>query len=376
VRHFSRPRGADAAVVERTLPDAGFSDARREISGWPGYAPTPLCPLDGLARSLGLAKILYKDEGGRFGLGSFKALGGAYAVARLAAGLSAAERARLTVCAATDGNHGRAVAWGARLQNCRCVIFVHEHVSQGRIDAIASYGAEVRRVPGTYDDSVREAAAEATRNGWTVVSDTAWDGYEEIPRQVMHGYGIVADEIADTLGDDAPSHAFVPAGVGGLAASVAARFLRRWGGRRPRFVVVEPETAACCFAAAEAGRPVAVPGTLETVMACLSCGEVSPLAFPVLAAASDDFLAVEDDWARRAMRVLADPPHGDAPVVAGETGAAALAGLLAAVADPATRAALGLDDTSSVLVLGTEGATDPAIYAKIVGRRPEEVTAA
>ena len=313
MRHFSRPRGADAAVVERTLPDAGFADARREISrAGPGYAPTPLRRLDGLARSLGLRKILYKDEGGRFGLGSFKALGGAYAVARLAAGMSEAERAGLTVCAATDGNHGRAVAWGARLQGCRCVIFVHEHVSQGRVDAIARYGAEVRRVPGTYDDSVRAAAAEAARNGWTVVSDTAWDGYEEIPRQVMHGYGIVADEIADALGNDAPSHAFVPAGVGGLAAAVSARFLRRWGTRRPRFVVVEPETAACCLDAAEAGRPVVVGGTLETVMACLSCGEVSPLAFPVLAAAADDFLAVEDEWARRAMRLLAEAPHGDA----------------------------------------------------------------
>src|SRR5690606_29629706 len=166
--------------------------ARRAISSWPGYASTPLRELGGIARALGVGRLIYKDEADRFGLGSFKALGGAYAVGRIVAGK---DPGSITVTTATDGNHGRSVAWGAQLHGCRAVIFIHTHVSEGRRAAIARYGAEVLRVEGTYDDAVRHCAAEAARNGWTIVSDTTWEGYTEIPRDVMHGYGVIADEI-------------------------------------------------------------------------------------------------------------------------------------------------------------------------------------
>ena len=219
--------------------------AERAIRGWPGYAPTPLVALPGLAREAGVAALHYKDEGSRFGLGSFKALGGAYAVARLLcrevaerrglegvtpeallAGEHAETVAEITVCCATDGNHGRSVAWGARTFGCACVIFIHETVSEGRKVAMERLGARVVRTAGNYDDSVREAEATAKRDGWFVVSDTSYPGYAEVPKDVMQGYEVMAAEAADALGEP-PTHIFLQTGVGGLAAAVVTHFRRR-----------------------------------------------------------------------------------------------------------------------------------------------------
>jgi diaminopropionate ammonia-lyase len=367
LRHFANPRAGTPS--QDVLTPAGFEAARDTITSWPGYAPTPLRELAGLAAALGIGRLRYKDESGRFGLASFKALGGAYAVARLAA---ARDPGRLTVATATDGNHGRAVAWGAERHGSHAVIYVHEKVSEGRCAAIRRFGAEIVRVPGSYDDSVRRCAADAARNGWTVVSDTAWEGYTEIPRDVMHGYGVIADEIADDVGDALPTHLFVQAGVGALAAALEARFAQLWGSRAPRLVVVEPESADACFRSATAGRPMPAAGDLATVMAGLSCGEISPLAWEILRTA-DDFVALDDSWAVEAMRILADGRHGTEPFAAGETGVAGLAALMAAASDPAMQRALGLGPDASVLVIGSEGATDPEIYERLVGRSADEV---
>jgi diaminopropionate ammonia-lyase len=378
----------------QTLDQAGFDAAYAEISGWPGYAATPLVRLAALARSLRLARIDYKDERGRFGLGSFKALGGAYAVANVLKRRVAAATGRgdvtarqllsqefapivraATVTCATDGNHGRSVAWGAQLFGCRCVIFVHERVSQGRRDAIARYGAQVREVKGNYDDAVRHAAASAEANGWTVVSDTSYPGYRDIPRDVMHGYGVMAQEIARQLDDEPPTHVFVQAGVGALAAAICASFWLRWGPRRPLFTVVEPLRADCVYRSIEAGRPVAVGGDLDTVMAGLACGEVSELAWAILRGGVNAAVAVDDGYALEAVRTLARPAAGDAPIVAGETGGAGLGALLAARDYPDIRHTLALDASARVLLLGSEGDTDPALYRAIVGRSAEEVLA-
>jgi len=383
---------AYGASRSRVLSAAGFAAAAAEIATWPGYAPTPLIRLPGLARRLGLHDVWYKDERSRFGLKSFKALGGAYAVANvLKRAIAAAGRgdatsidlvnrafgeivAGVTVTCATDGNHGRSVAWGARLFGCRCVIFVHEKVSQGRRDAIARYGADVVEVKGNYDDAVRHAAATAAANGWTVVSDTSYPGYREIPTDVMHGYGVMAAEIAAQI-ERPPTHVLVQAGVGALAAAVCADFWLRWGERRPRFVVVEPAAADCVTRSLTAGRPVAVGGALETVMAGLACGEVSELAWEILGAGTDAAVAVPDRYALAAVRAFADPVGGDPAIVSGETGAAGLAALFAARDDPAIRAALALDADSRVLLLGSEGDTDAVIYRDIVGRTADEVLA-
>ncbi len=379
-RVFANPRAGTPGTV--VLTEAGFRRARAEITSWPGYAPTPLLDLPWVAEAAGVASVQIKDEGGRFGLGSFKALGGAYAVeqvligylarrgleltanaADLTGGRYAEATRQVTVTCATDGNHGRSVAWGAQRFGCRCVIYVHETVSQGRVDAIARYGAEVRRVPGTYDDAVRAAAAEAEAKGWFVVSDTSWPGYTSIPVDVMQGYRLMADEAVEQWSGGAPTHAFVQGGVGGVAAAVSVQLRARYS-PAPALVVVEPDRAACLLASAETGVPTAIAGDLNTLMAGLACGEPSLLAWQELERATAAFMAVPDDAAVACMKLMF--AHG---AIIGESGVAGLAGLLLAAADPAAREALGLTTDSRVLLFGTEGATDQALFNRLVHGR-------
>ena len=393
---FVNPRLSPAEdSLERAAPGvvdaAGFARACAEIKAWPGYQPTSLRCLDGLAEKLGVGRIFYKDESTRFGLGAFKAVGGAYAVLRhlqdrlggdvtladLLAGKYRDRTKDITVSTATDGNHGTSVAWGAKLLGCRAVIYIHAGVSVGRESAIAAFGAEMRRIPDNYDASVRACAADAAKNGWQVISDTTWDGYQEIPRHVMHGYGVMMDEVMAQLpAHEDVTHVFIQAGVGGLPAAVAGYLWLELDALRPKIVVVEPEKAACHFVSAQAGKPTAVTGKLDTLMAGLACGEVSPLAWTLLDKASFAFMTVPDDAAVFAMKALAAGNGADAKVVGGEAGVGGLAGLIAAAVDPAARATLLLNRNSKVLVIGSEGATDPVLYARLVGQTPEEVMAA
>jgi diaminopropionate ammonia-lyase len=363
----SRPYGGSELAI---LGGKAYLEAKRTITAWPGYAPTPLVALPGIARLAGIGALHYKDEGPRFELGSFKALGGAYAVHRLVHEWKQRygdDLSRLTVTCATDGNHGRAVAWGAQQFGCRCVVFVHALVSAGRVRAMERYGAEVRRIAGNYDDAVHRAAEEAKPNGWVVVSDTSYAGYTEIPRQVMQGYAVLMDEALQQYDAAAPTHVFVQGGVGGLAAALAAYLWETCGARRPCFIVVEPNKADCLLRSARAGRLQTMTGKLDTIMAGLSCGEPSLLAWEMLAKAADAFMSVRDTDAIACMRLLSAPPAGDTPIVAGESGVAGLAGMLAAVGDPACRSALELGAASRVLVIGTEADTDPELYASLVG---------
>ncbi|MBP2312672.1 diaminopropionate ammonia-lyase [Azospirillum soli] len=383
------------AAQRRVLNLEAHDAARREIAAWPGYAPTPLVALPGLAAAAGIGRLWFKDEGGRFGLGSFKALGGAYAVFRLLAAevarrtggpapsaadlLSGKHRdvvSSITVTCATDGNHGRSVAWGAQTFSCGCVIYIHATVSDGRRDAIAAFGATVVRTAGNYDDAVRQAGADAAANGWMVVSDTSYEGYMDVPRDVMQGYTVMVQEAVEQLPPgERPTHVFIQAGVGGLAAAVCGHLWERWGADRPRVVVVEPDKAACLFESARAGRPMAVHGDLDTIMAGLACGEVSLLAWTILAPGADDFQTITDEAAKDAMRLLAAGTGGDRPLVAGESAVAGLAGLLCALGNGQAEA-LGLGPDSRVLLFGSEGDTDPDLYAAIVGRSAEQVRAA
>ncbi len=375
----------------RILGGEALEAARREITSWPGYAVTPLHDLRGLAGALGIGQLRFKDEGGRFGLGSFKALGGAYAVGRLLATLVARdtgtkvgtrelaagafrERIRdITVTCATDGNHGRSVAWGARMFGCKCVIYIHENVSEGRKAAIESFGAQVVRTPGNYDDAVRQADADARRLGRHVISDTSYEGYMDIPRDVMQGYGVMADEALQQMGGTMPTHVFLQGGVGGMAAAVCSYFWERAGGDRPITVVVEPEKADCLLRSARAGTPVAVHGELDTLMAGLACGEVSLLAWEILRDGADAFVAVPDQAAIDCMRLLAAAPFSDPRVVAGESAVAGLAGLIGAACSAEHRKLLQLDADSRVLLFGTEGDTDPVLYRQLVGASADEV---
>ncbi len=352
--------------------------------------PTPLHNLPALAHRLGLGRLNVKDEGHRLGLGSFKALGGAFALMRLlqeeatrrlGRAVAVSElmtpaireiAATMTFACATDGNHGRSVAQGAQLVGAKSVIFVHAGVSDARIAAIARFGARMVRVSGNYDDSVAEAARVAAEEDWTVLSDTSWPGYEHIPSLVMQGYTLMVREMLDVL-DRPPTHVFLQAGVGGFAAAVAGSMCLQLGEDRPHIIVVEPSRAACLFESARAGRIHKIAESQPTVMAMLECYEPSMIAYRILERAADGFMTVEDDDARAVMRRLAHPSDGDPAIVAGESGGAGLAGLLAILMDPTMAHEIGLGPSSRVLVINTEGATDPELYHRIVGRSATEV---
>ncbi|MXN67204.1 diaminopropionate ammonia-lyase [Stappia sp. GBMRC 2046] len=383
IEHF-QAKPVFGGLEEKILTGRDYDRARSEITAWEGYRPTPLHSLDALAGTCGLGSILYKDEGSRFGLGSFKALGGAYAACRLLARevgrklgkpvtledirlrRYADEASAVTLVSATDGNHGRSLSWGAQQFGARCVIYIHAEVSEGRAEAMRNLGAEIVRISGDYDDSVAQARADAEKNGWFVVSDTSWEGYTEPPRDVMAGYGVMFDEIAAEM-PEPPTHVLLQGGVGGLAASALARFRQLWGERAPRGIVVEPDLAPCLLESAKAGAAKVVTIESETLMAGLSCGEPSALGWPILADLASDFLAISDDHVAPAMRLLARPSGDDPAVEAGESGVAGIAALIAACKDEGLMAALGLDENSRVLAIGTEGITDQAIYDRLVG---------
>lgn len=352
------------AVAEEILPAARRRAAQQQIRTWKGYAPTPLTELPALAARLGVATIWCKDESGRFGIGSFKALGGAYAVFEQLQ----ADPATPAIACATEGNHGRAVAWAAQIFGARCIVYLHQGVSAAREKAIAAYGAEIRRVRGSYDDSVRVCATEAGKNGWTVVSDTSWPGYEDIPRSVMAGYTLITQEILDQMkGQPAPTHVFLQGGVGGLAAAIIADMSSALGLDETQYIIVEPVQAACLQESLRAGRPTKAHGNLETVMAGLACGEPSPIALKIVRAGTSAAITITDDTTRQAMHLLAKGTGTDQHIVSGASGAAGLAGLMAAAGDLKMASALGLDRQSRVLLISTEGATDRDAYAAIVG---------
>ncbi|MCP5074175.1 MAG: diaminopropionate ammonia-lyase [Rhodobacteraceae bacterium] len=376
----------------KVLSAGGLTAAKAVIEAWPGYQATPLFALPGLAASVGVGGLHYKDEAHRFGLKSFKPLGGAYAVARmlmrelLARGIEepavtdllegrfSDEVSKFTVTAATDGNHGRSVAWGARMFGCRCVIFINEAVSQGREDAIAFYGAEVRRNPGSYDDAVRKAQTVAAKEGWFVIPDTSDDPMTQAPRDVTQGYAVMASEAIEQLANvAAPTHIFLQAGVGGMAAATCAQFWQAFGKDRPKTILVEPVSACCWFESLRAGHPITIDGELDSLMGGLACGEVSRVAWEVLVEGAHAMMTLQDEAAAECMRLLANAPFGDPVIVAGESGVAGLAGFLTLAEDPAMRQAVGLDERAHVLVFGTEGATDPETYAAIVGKQPENL---
>ena len=393
IRNHSADFGQALDIADiQTLGPKAADEVQRFLDHREDYAPTPLVPLPALAAELGIGAIHIKDEGKRLGLGSFKALGGAYATIRLAVEETARRLGRpvdiaawrspevakiaagMTVACATDGNHGRSVAQGAQLVGAQCVIFVHEGVSEARRAAIAGFGARIVRVKGNYDDSVCEASRMAQANGWIVVSDTSWSGYEQVPRLVMQGYTAL---LRETLAEmpTPPTHVFIQAGVGGIAATVAAHFALVFGDSRPFLTVVDPSNAACLFESAKAGRPVKIAHNFSTVMAMLECHEPSMIAWRILSRAADAFMTVEDDDAIAAMKRLAFPLGDDPAIVAGESGGVGLAALMKVARNSSLREQIGLGPDARIFLINTEGATDPALYKTLIestGNRGEQ----
>ena len=395
--HHTAGEKKDTTKAKAMFPMSCARDARKFHSRIPGYHMTPLVALPNLAHLLGVGGIYVKNESKRLRMNSFKVMGGSYAVYRLIKQILGREDEDLTFdyltssechealgdavfCSATDGNHGRGLAWVCHKLGLPCKIYVHSETSQPRIDAIASFGAEVTVVDGNYDDAVRQAAEDAAANGWYVVSDTSWPGYEQIPTWIMQGYNSIMLEVQEQfsgLGIVKPSHVFVQAGVGAMAASVVGFYSAIFPDDPPIFVVVEPDKAPCIYEsiAAGDGQCHSVKGDLDTIMAGLACGDPSPLAFEILKDNADVFIQVPDNVAARGMRVLGCPLQGDPMVISGESGAVPLGTLFALLTDEISddlKDALKLDENSTVFFVNTEGNTDPIEFRRILwdGKNP------
>ncbi|MGD8242582.1 MAG: diaminopropionate ammonia-lyase, partial [Desulfobacterales bacterium] len=379
----------------RGSPPPPFAEAvaqrvRRFHRRLPDYRPTDLVRLTGLARSWGLADIWVKDESQRFGLKAFKVLGGSYAVARrVCARLGVAletidyhdltgeelrrRLGRITLATATDGNHGRGVAWTAEQLMQPAIVFMPKGSARARVEAIRAHGATVEVTDRNYDDTVRLAWQQAQTNGWEVIQDTAREGYTEIPRWIMQGYltlGLEAVEQMAAAGRR-PTHVMLQAGVGAFAGALMGFLVNVYRHNPPRFIVVEPKRAACILASAAAGdgRPHTVGGDLNTIMAGLACGEPNPATWDILRDFTSGYVSCGDFVAANGMRILAHPLPGDVAVEAGESGAVGIGLLDLLVNAPALaglKRELAIGPDTTLLCFNTEGATDPANYRKIL----------
>lgn len=389
---FKNPNAAHAPYpieLARVLNKETAQKSKQWLSSWPllNSNATPIWSMTGTANALGIEALWIKDESKRSELGSFKALGAPNALIniilkhfptfeaeKILLGEYRDQLAEFAVISATDGNHGRALAAAAQSSGCQCTIVIHAQVSQERENAIAEYRARVVRFSGNYDESVAEAERMAKENGWTVVSDTSYEGYTEIPRDVMQGYGVMAAEAVEQFEaqQQIPTHIIIQGGVGGLAAGVYSYFWEHYGTERPTFVVVEPNQADCLYQSALQGKASSATGSVDSVMAGLACGETSKIAWNFLQPSVDYFTLLEDQDAIESMVDLAHGKYGDMPVVGGESGVAGLA-LLNKLSAKNQLTDLGINADSKVLIINTEGATAPQLFKELTGLTPEDI---
>ncbi|MBS4212363.1 diaminopropionate ammonia-lyase [Neobacillus rhizophilus] len=378
---------ASAAFMNREVVEK----VRNFHKSFPEYEVTPLHSLDKLSKQLGVSHIWVKDESYRFGLNAFKVLAGSYAIGKyLAEKLNvdiselSFEKLRskevkeklgsITFITATDGNHGRGIAWAANQLGQKSVVLMPKGSSEIRLNNIRKEGAEASITDLNYDDTVRLASQKAEENGWVLVQDTAWDGYEKIPTWIMQGYGTILDEAVEQIteaGQDRPTHVFLQAGVGSFAGSMLGYLEERFGEERPITVIVEPDKADCLYQSINVGdgKPHSVTGALDTIMAGLACGEPSTTSWGVLKDYAEIFVSCPDHVTARGMRILANPLGRDPQIVSGESGAVGL-GLVCLVADNLAlndmKETLNLNQDSKILIISTEGDTDPDHYRKVV----------
>lgn len=385
---LKRDKNEKLSSVERFGP-ASAARARAFHSSFPEYQPTPLVDLKGLAKELGVASIHVKDESYRFGLNAFKVLGGSYTIGNYIAGRLGIDIGELsysrlvsdevkekigelTFVTATDGNHGRGVAWTANRLNQKSVVYMPKGSAMERLRNIQKLGADASITDLNYDDAVRLAKKGADEHGWIMVQDTAWDGYEEIPGWIMEGYTTMALEAAEQLQGEKPTHVFLQAGVGAMSGAVTGYFAALYGDKeRPVITIVEPNKADCIYrtALADDGRLHFVTDDMQTIMAGLACGEPCTIGWEVLKDHADNFVSMPDYVAAEGMRILGNPLPGDERVISGESGAATL-GLVAEVLRNSSlkemKEALKLDENSRILCFSTEGDTDQDNYRRIV----------
>ena len=337
-----------------------MDEAYRIISTWDNYSPTPLISLNKLSEKLKINKIFYKDESKRFNLKSFKALGGAYAVEKVSRG-----NKEIVISTATAGNHGRSVAWGSKKLGLKCKIFISEYVSEFRAKVMRSFGADVIRVKGNYDASLKECIKQSKQNNWQIVQDVAWQDYKLVPKLTMAGYSIMMKEISNQINNEQISHVILQAGVGGMAAAMVAG-IARYLDNVPKVIVVEPDNAACVMESIKAGKIKKISIKKESLMGGMSCDEVSLVPWEILKNSVSYCITVSDDYISKTVKFLANCKFSDEKIVGGECSTPGIISLTGLCNDSKIKNEINLNENSNVLLFGCEGDADEELYQKLL----------
>ena len=346
--------------ILKNISKQEIDEAYLTVSKWKNYKPTPLLFLNKLSKELNLNKIFYKDESKRFGLKSFKALGGAYAVEKVTKG-----NKNIIVSTATAGNHGRSVAWGAKRLGLKCKIFICEYVSDARGKAMEDLGAEVIKVKGNYEKSLIECIKQSTENNWQIVQDVAWKDYMLVPKLTMAGYSVMMKEIVDKINDEEISHIFLQAGVGGMAGAMVAG-VARYLKNVPKIIVVEPDSAACVMESIKTGKIEKINVVRESLMGGMSCGEPSLVPWEILKKSVNYCISLPDEDIARTMKLLGNGNFSDEKIIAGENSAPGVISLIASCNDEKIKNKIDLNSNSNILLIGCEGDTDQKMYQKLL----------
>jgi len=349
----------DRSKILKILNSDFLEDAYKTISKWQKYQPTPLESLNKLSKELGLKNIFYKDESKRFGLKSFKALGGAYAVEKITKG-----RKKITVSTATAGNHGKSVAWGAKNLGLNCKIFISENVSETRAEEMRNLNAEVIRVKGNYEDSLYFCKEESKKNNWEIIQDVAWPDYELVPKLTMAGYSTIIKEISVQT-NEYITHIFLQAGVGGMAAGLVAG-VANYFKKVPKIIIVEPENANCVMQSIENNTPTSVDIKKESIMGGMSCGEVSLVPWQILKNSVNNCISVSDKFVSQTVAMLADKVLSDISIEGGECSTPGITSLISCCNNDETKSALEINENSNILLIGCEGSADIDLYHKLL----------
>ena len=348
--------------ILQILSPEDIDAAYKTISSWKNYSPTPLISLNKLNKKLKLNKIFYKDESKRFHLKSFKALGGAYAVEKIIKGND-----KKVISTATAGNHGRSVAWGSQKNGLKCKIFISEFVSESRAEVMRSFGADVIRVKGNYEDSLNECIMQSNKNNWQIVQDVAWEDYKLVPKLTMAGYSVMMKEISEQIKVDKISHVILQAGVGGMAAAMVAG-IARYLDHIPQIIIVEPDTAACVLESIKTGKIEKIDIKRESLMGGMSCGEVSLIPWQIIKNSVKYCISLPDDDIGKTMKLLRNSSFSDESIIAGENSAPGIISLIASCENEKIKQKLQLNKYSNILLIGCEGDTDKEMYQKLINQ--------
>ena len=346
--------------ILKILSSDDIDEAYKVISNWDNYSPTPLISLNKLNNKLKLNKIFYKDESKGFHLKSFKALGGAYAVEKIIKGND-----KKVISTATAGNHGRSVAWGSQKNNLECKIFISEFVSESRAQVMRSFGADVIRIKGNYEDSLNECIKQSKKNNWQIVQDVAWEDYKLVPKLTMAGYSVMMKEISEQITNERISHIILQAGVGGMAAAMVAG-IARYLDHIPQIIVVEPDSAACVLESIKKGKIEKISIEKESIMGGMSCGEVSLVPWEILKNSVHFCVTVSDDYISKTVKYLANKEFSEEKIIGGECSTPGIASLIGLSNDHETRKKISLNENSNVLLFGCEGDADEELYQKLL----------